>query len=302
MISSTPRRPLLIVLLGPTASGKTELGIQIAKQLKICIHNVDSRQLYKGMDVGTAKPTKSQRREVEHKLIDLRSPDKPITLKEFHEVAQLSIEKSFANKNIALIVGGSGLYIKAITSGLIPPAVSPQIGLRNQLSQISQKECHQILKICDEKAAARISSMDQIRTQRALEVFYATGKAMTEQEGKNPPPWEILEIGMDPKDLKTRISSRTNEIYKNGLLQETKMLADKFSKNLPILKTIGYGEALQVLEKKIKLCDAISLTTRRTSQLAKKQRTWFKRKHSPIWINNEEPLREALSLIESVLR
>ena len=218
-MSST--KPLVIVLLGPTASGKTKIAIDLAEKLKVNVHNIDSRQLYIGMDIGTAKPTKQQMERVKHYLVDIRKPNEPISFKEFQEAAQSSLEKSLQEKSMAFLVGGSGLYLKAITSGLRPSAVPPNKSLRQQLNEIGQKGCYQLLKSSDSKASERIAPTDAIRTQRALEVLYATGESITKQEGADPPKWKILELGLNPKNLRQRITNRTNQLYMNGLIQET---------------------------------------------------------------------------------
>ena len=295
------KKPLVIVLLGPTASGKTKLAIELAETLKLNIHNIDSRQLYIGMDIGTAKPNPEQRRRIKHYLVDIRTPDQPITLKEFQETAESSLNKTIQECSIPFLVGGSGLYLKAITSGLRPSLVPPSKTLRKQLNDLGQSECYELLKISDPASAKRISSADAIRTQRALEVLYATGESMTRQESSTPPPWQILELGLNPPNLRERIRNRTKGLYANGLIQETEQLICEYSQELPLLKTIGYGEALKVIQSKLTIKTAIEITNQRTNQFAKRQRTWFRRKHNPIWLNNEEPLREALSLIKTSL-
>ena len=299
---ATTKQQLVIVLLGPTASGKTETALDLAEKLNLEIHNIDSRQLYIGMDIGTAKPTKTQMNRVKHFLVDIRKPNNPITFKEFQEEAQLSLEVAFQKQGVAFLVGGSGLYLKAITAGLRPPAVPPIKNLRKQLCELGQAQCFQLLKSSDPKASTRISPNDAVRTQRALEVLYATGQSITEQESAEPPPWKILELGLNPKNLRERIAHRTNQIYRNGLFEETKLLINEYTKELPLLQTIGYGEALQVIQGKITTEKAIETTNYRTNQFAKRQRTWFRRQHNPKWLNDEEPLKEALSLIKSALR
>jgi len=299
---ATTKQQLVIVLLGPTASGKTETALDLAEKLNLEIHNIDSRQLYIGMDIGTAKPTKTQMNRVKHFLVDIRKPNNPITFKEFQEEAQLSLEVALQKQGVAFLVGGSGLYLKAITAGLRPPAVPPIKNLRKQLCELGQAQCFQLLKSSDPKASTRISPNDAVRTQRALEVLYATGQSITEQESAEPPPWKILELGLNPKNLRERIAHRTNQIYRNGLFEETKLLINEYTKELPLLQTIGYGEALQVIQGKITTEKAIETTNYRTNQFAKRQRTWFRRQHNPKWLNDEEPLKEALSLIKSALR
>tara|TARA_Y100001968_G_scaffold316590_1_gene344618 strand:- start:106 stop:1005 length:900 start_codon:yes stop_codon:yes gene_type:complete len=294
-------KPLVIVLLGPTASGKTDLGIEIAKKLKLDIHNIDSRQIYKGMDIGTAKPTKDQQKIIKHFLIDICEPNQPITFHEFQKIAQSSLQANLKKKAIGLLVGGSGLYLQALTKGLQPPAVGPQKSLRKQLQKIGQYQCHQILQQCDPIAAKKISVSDYVRTIRALEVFYATAIPMSQQKKSQSPPWKILEIGLDPTNLKEKISHRTQQIYNNGLIEETKYLINKFGKDLPLLKTIGYQEALSIITGEINVSEAIEITTKRTNDFAKRQRTWFKKQHTPTWLNDEKPLRESISLIQDVI-
>ena len=298
---ATTKQQLVIVLLGPTASGKTETALDLAEKLNLEIHNIDSRQLYIGMDIGTAKPTKTQMNRVKHFLVDIRKPNNPITFKEFQEEAQLSLEVALQKQGVAFLVGGSGLYLKAITAGLRPPAVPPIKNLRKQFCELGQAQCFQLLKSSDPKASTRISPNDAVRTQRALEVLYATGQSITEQESAEPPPWEILELGLNPTNLRERIAHRTNQIYRNGLFEETKLLINEYTKELPLLQTIGYGVALQVIQGKITTEKAIETTNYRTNQFAKRQRTWFRRQHNPKWINDVEPLREALSLIKDGL-
>ncbi len=295
------KQPLVIVLLGPTASGKTELAIEIAQQLNLSIHNIDSRQVYVGMDIGTAKPNKEQLLKIHHYLIDLKQPNQPITLKEFQSFAQESLNQTINATDMAFLVGGSGLYLKAITKGLLPPAVPPQQDLRKQLGKLGQNVCFELLKSADPKSAKRISRADYVRTQRALEVLYSTGRPMSLQQGSNPPPWRILEIGLNPNNLRQRIAQRTEKLYKNGLIEETRELQDKFGSDLPMLQTIGYKEALEVIQNKSSINEAISITNRRTRQFAKRQRTWFRRQHNPHWLSDEEPLREAVALIKTVL-
>ena len=293
--------PLVIALMGPTASGKTELALEIAEQLDLTIHSVDSRQLYIGMDIGTAKPNEEQQNRVKHHLIDLRQPDEPMTLQEFQKEAQLSLNKALTIKRIALLVGGSGLYLKAITAGLQPPAVPPQPHLREQFTSLGQETSYQLLKAADPLAAEKISQSDSVRTQRALEVIYATGNSISSQQTSKAPPWKVLELGLDPPDLKDRIIKRTQKLFQNGLLEETTYLSERFGPDLPMLQTIGYKEALEVIQGKSELNEAINKTTTRTQQFAKRQRTWFKGKHHPQWLKDEEPLREALSIIKAGL-
>ena len=295
-------QPLVITLLGPTASGKTALSLEIAETLGLPVINVDSRQLYRAMDVGTAKPTAKQQARVPHHLLNLRNPDQPITLQEFQAEALPCIEAVLQQCDMALLVGGSGLYLKALIQGLQPPAVAPQPKLREQLTTMGQAICHPLLQTADPAAAARIDPADAVRTQRALEVIYATGLPMSTQATATPPPWRVLELGLNPNNLKQRIQERTEQMYRDGLVNETRLLADRYGTDLPLLQTIGYGEALGLLNGNLSESEAIRITSQRTRQFAKRQRTWFRRQHSPHWLKGPAFVEEAMTLIQKHLR
>ena len=296
-----PNQPLVIVLLGPTASGKTDLAIALARALDLAVLNVDSRQLYRQMDVGTAKPTAAQRAQARHELLDLRDPDQPLNLQEFRAIAEAQLNAELARKPLALLAGGSGLYLQAITQGMNPPAVPPQPQLRAQLAALGQPLCHQLLRQGDPVAAGRIAAADAVRTQRALEVLYATGRPLSEQQGATPPPWRLLELGLNPANLEARIAERTRALYGQGLVAETEVLIGRYGPELPLLDTIGYAEARQLLAGTLTEAEAGALTQQRTRQFAKRQRTWFRRRHRPCWLAGEGEaalLEQALQEVE----
>ena len=296
-----PNQPLVIVLLGPTASGKTDLAIALARALDLAVLNVDSRQLYRQMDVGTAKPTAAQRAQARHELLDLRDPDQPLNLQEFRAIAEAQLNAELARKPLALLAGGSGLYLQAITQGMNPPAVPPQPQLRAQLAALGQPLCHQLLRQGDPVAAGRIAAADAVRTQRALEVLYATGRPLSEQQGATPPPWRLLELGLNPANLEARIAERTRALYGQGLVAETEVLIGRYGPELPMLDTIGYAEARQLLAGTLTEAEAGALTQQRTRQFAKRQRTWFRRRHRPCWLAGEGEaalLEQALQEVE----
>ena len=299
--ASRAYQPVTIALMGPTASGKTDLALELAEALDLAVISVDSRQLYRGMDVGTAKPTAAQRRRVRHELLDLRDPDQPINLQEFTTLAQVAIAAEHRRRGVALLVGGSGLYLEALLRGLAPPAVPPQPALRAQLEGLGQPLCHGLLRQADPEAAARIAPADAVRTQRALEVLYATGRPFSTQRRQQPPPWRVLEIGLQPTDLRERIQRRTARMYEEGLVEETAALLARFGADCPLLRTMGYDEARRLLAGELDRSAAIALTERRTRQYAKRQRTWFKRRHSPVWLGQsrldigQEPSQEGHS-------
>ncbi|MCP9772124.1 tRNA (adenosine(37)-N6)-dimethylallyltransferase MiaA [Synechococcus sp. Tobar12-5m-g] len=295
-----PPLPVL-VLLGPTASGKTELAIRIAEALDLAVLSVDSRQLYQGMDIGTAKPTALQQARVRHELLDLRPPDQPINLHAFRQAAHSCIAAEQTRRGMVFLVGGSGLYLQALIRGLDPPAVPPQPALRDQLARLGQATCHQLLTRADPIAAARIAAADAVRTQRALEVLYATGRPHSAQRASRPPPWQVLELGLDPAKLHERIAQRTRLLYSAGLVEETAGLMRRYGNDLPLLETIGYGEAKRQLAGTLSHPEAIGLTEQRTRQFAKRQRTWFRRQHQPLWLEGEDPLQQALEAVKRVL-
>ena len=294
-------KPLVIVLIGPTASGKTDLAIEIAKFFNMTIHNVDSRQIYKEMDIGTAKPTKTQQQEIRHYLINLTNPDQSINVKEFQKIATNSINKEILEGMHPFLVGGSGLYMNSIINGFITPDVPPKKLFRSKLSKLGQMECWELLQICDPVTAQKISAEDHIRTIRALEVFYTTGKPISIQQSTNPPPWKVLEIGLDCDDLNERIIRRTKIMFKNGIIEETKNLMNKYGVDLPLLKTIGYREAINVIKNNHKINDAIEITSKKTINFAKRQRTWFRNKNNPYWLDNKNPLKDAIIKIQSTI-
>ena len=294
-------QPHVIVLIGPTASGKTELAIEIAEHFKTHIHNIDSRQIYKFMDIGTAKPSENQQKKIKHFLIDIEEPIYPINVKKFQDIAQNSINKEIKKNNLPFLVGGSGLYMNSITKGFFLTNVPPHKNLRGQLEKLGQRECWELLKNCDPISTKKINSSDQIRTIRALEVFYLTGKPLSTQNGQKPPNWKIIELGLDRIDLKERILQRTKNMFFSGIIEETKHLISLYGSDLPILKTIGYREAKEFLNNHLTIDNAIELTTTKTIQFAKRQRTWFRNKNNPIWLDNKNLLKDAIIKIESFL-
>ena len=298
-MSSYP--PHVIILIGPTASGKTELAIEIAEYFKTHIHNIDSRQIYRSMDIGTAKPSKNQQKKIKHFLIDIEEPINQMNVKQFQEIAQESIKKEIKKNLLPFLVGGSGLYMNSITKGFFVPNVPPQNNLRRQLEELGQKKCWELLKNCDPISAKNINFADHIRTVRALEVFYVTGKPLSTQKSQKPPDWKILELGLDRANLKERILQRTKNMFSSGIIDETKQIISEYGSELPILETIGYREAKDVLKNNLTIEKAIELTSTKTIQFSKRQKTWFRNKNNPIWLNNKNLLKDAIIKIESFL-
>ncbi|AFZ46334.1 tRNA delta(2)-isopentenylpyrophosphate transferase [Cyanobacterium stanieri PCC 7202] len=265
----------LIVVCGATASGKSSLALKLAQTLNSIIISADSRQVYQEFDIGTAKPTSQEQKIIPHYLIDICHPTETLTLADYQEKAQTLIEQ---NHHLPpLLVGGTGLYIKSITKGLKIPRVAPQHQLRQQLTNYDQKQRYAMLKQIDNEATKKIHPNDETRTIRALEVYYVTGKPISQQQGESPPSYPILQIGLhcDSEMSRQRIRQRTSTMFDEGLVQEVETLMAKYGADLPLLNTLGYGEIKQYLLGNISLDEARELIVSHTSQFAKRQRTWF---------------------------
>ncbi len=287
----------LIVICGATATGKSSLAMALAARLAGVILSADSRQIYREFDIGTAKPSPVDRQQVPHTLIDICDPTKTLTLAEYQAQAQLSLDQiasaasassSASSVPQPLLVGGTGLYIKSIVRGLKIPRVAPQPQLREQLSQLGQPFCHKLLHQIDPAAAAKIHPHDQVRTQRALEVFYVSGQPISQQQGEQRPSYPILQLGLDCQDLdclSLRIARRTAEMIEQGLRDEVADLSQKYGSDLPLLSTLGYREMAQHLDGKLTLRQAEAEIALHTRQFAKQQRTWFKTDSSIIWFD-----------------
>lgn len=266
----------LIVICGATATGKSSLALKLAQELNTKIISADSRQVYQEFDIGTAKPSLQEQSLVPHYMIDVCKPNEILTLAQYQEQTQTIIDSNPTKP--VLLVGGTGLYIKAIVRGLKIPRVSPQPRLRSHLETFSQCERYAFLSQIDENATLKIHPNDSVRTIRALEVYYVTGKPISEQQGENPPPYSILQIGLDcDLDLlELRIKKRTEIMLNQGLVKEVEYLINKYGEDLPLLNTLGYAEIKQYLLGEISLLETKDLIVLHTRQFAKRQRTWFK--------------------------
>ena len=294
----------LIVILGATATGKTSLAIALAKHLNSPILSADSRQVYRHLDIGTAKPTLEERQDVPHYLIDIAEPDTTLTLADYQDQAQNLIAKFHAEGVTPILVGGSGLYIKAIVSGLKIPRVSPQPDLRSQFEDLGQNYCYQVLQQVDPDGATKIHANDQVRTMRSLEVFYVTGLPLSAQQGEKSPDYPIVQLGLECDDLEAYrklVSDRTEKMLENGWLDELRDLQFRYGEDLPLLKTLGYSEMSDYLANKNDLETAKLLTVTHTCQFAKRQRTWFRGSGNgdlPIhWLRSGSGLEQAISIL-----
>ncbi|MGK7958790.1 MAG: tRNA (adenosine(37)-N6)-dimethylallyltransferase MiaA [Crocosphaera sp.] len=286
----------LIVICGATATGKTALAIEIAQSINSIIISADSRQVYREFDIGTAKVTQLEQSLISHYLIDICEPTEILTLAEYQEKAQSLIDKNI--DNFPLLVGGTGLYIKSIVKGLKIPRVSPQPQLRLQLQALGQQQCYQILQQLDPLACEKIHPNDQVRTLRALEVFYVTGIPISEQQGEKIPSYPIIQIGLDcdSEELKKRIEKRTKKMIETGLVEEVEKIVKQYGWELPLLKTLGYAEIVNYLQGKLSLAEAEKEIIIHTRQFAKRQRTWFRAYPEIEWFDTASS-----NLVETVL-
>ena len=284
--------PRLITICGATATGKSGVALALAGRLQSSILSADSRQVYREFDIGTAKPTAVDRTCVPHHLIDICDPTETLTLADYQQQAQnLIADVDFPLSPPLLLVGGTGLYIKSIVRGLKIPRVAPMPELRSQLAELGQSQCYAMLQQVDRSAAEKIHLNDPVRTLRALEVFYATGRPISEQQGENPPNYPILQIGLDGEIdvLVDRIEQRTEQMLERGWIAEVEYLCKKYGCDLPLLNTLGYQEMKQYLAGDIKLAEAKELTILHTRQFAKRQRTWFRAYPEIEWFDVSTP-------------
>ncbi|MEM7727147.1 MAG: tRNA (adenosine(37)-N6)-dimethylallyltransferase MiaA [Cyanobacteria bacterium P01_A01_bin.45] len=290
----------LIVICGATATGKSGLALNLAKRLGSIIISADSRQVYREFNIGTAKPNLIEQNQVPHYLINICDPTDTLTVADYQQKAQKIISfppDSLPFSSPPFLVGGTGLYIKSITRGMKIPRVAPQPQLRSQLEFIGQVQLYQMLQQVDEVAAQKIHHRDLVRTLRALEVFYTTGIPISALQGENPPDYPILQIGLDceVKHLTNRIAHRTEQMIKDGFVEEVKYLVQKYGGDLPLLNTLGYQEINLYLAGNISLDEAKELIVLHTRQFAKRQRTWFRKVDQIEWFDTE-----CIDLLEKV--
>lgn len=276
-------RPPLVVIVGPTAVGKTDISIQLAERLAGEIVSADSRLFYRGMDIGTAKATPAQRARVSHHLIDVADPDQVWSLAVFQRAAYQAIAEIHARGRLPFLVGGTGQYIRAVMEGWKIPKVrsNPRLreALENWAAEIGFDELHDRLAALDPKAAARIDYRNLRRTVRALEVILRTGQQFSAQRRKEPPPYRSLQIGLTRprKELYARIDARIDAMLEDGFVEEVKeLLRQGYSPDMPTLSAIGYRKIVAYLKGETSLEEAVKLMKRHTRQFVRRQANWFK--------------------------
>lgn len=292
----------LIVILGPTAVGKTGLAIELAQAINGEILNADSRQIYRYMDVGTAKPTLEQRQQVPHHLLDIVDPDENLSLAQYQQMAYSAIEAIHKRERVPLLVGGTGQYITAVVEGWTVPEVPPNPALRAELETFAAENgaetLHQRLREVDSVAADNIDYRNVRRVIRALEVYRDSGQRISELQRKNPPPYSILQLGLtlDRQKLYDRADWRVGEMIAHGFVNEVRSLLDKgYSRTLPSMSGLGYREIAAHLLDGVPLVEAVNATKIATHDFIRRQYTWFRGHDSGIlWHNMENTSGAAL--------
>ena len=279
----------LIVLLGPTASGKTSLALKLAKKYNGEIISADSRTIFEYMDIGTAKPTHSERKIVPHYLLDIIKPDEEFSVAEFQKMAYEKIDDILSRGKVPFLVGGSGLYINAVTEGFLIPKIKADRKLRQRLETEDLKKLQKKLKKLDPLAYRKIEKNNKRRIIRALEVCLKTGQKFSESQISQKPDFQILKIGIkiSRQKLYQKINQRTDQMIKDGLVKEVKKLYKMgYDFNLPVMNGLIYKEIGEYVRGKISLKDAIEKAKQKTRNFSKRQTTWFRRDKNIKWISN----------------
>ncbi len=307
------RYPKIIVVLGPTASGKSALAVKIAKKFNGEIISADSRQIYRGMDIGTAKPTKKEFSRIFHYLIDVKNPDQNYTAVDYKQDAIKAIKKVIGKNKLPILIGGTGLYIKAVIDNLEIPDVKPDQKLREKLDE-EIKKCglkHVFEKLVDldPEAVYIVDPNNPRRVIRALEIVLKTKKSFSAQRQAGKPMLDFLEIGLDvpKKELDKRIDKRVDLMIRAGLLKEVEKLVKKYGTKQQSFDAIGYREIIGFLnnlcysndrKNRIAIKQTTELIKRNTRNYAKRQMTWFKKDKRIHWVKNQ---KQAEKLVKKFL-
>ena len=273
----------LIVILGPTAVGKTKLAIELAQSIGGEIISADSRLFYRGMDIGTAKPSRQELHAVPHHLIDISDPDERWSVARFQDETNRIVKEISGRGNLPLLVGGTGQYLRAVTQGWQVPELPPNKSLRAALNrwaeEIGPQELYKRLAVIDPEAATKILPQNVRRTVRAFEVIFHTGKLFSAMKKKGEVPYSILQIGLiRPREiLYQRVDQRLELMIREGFVDEVKrLLSMGYHKSLPSMSAIGYAQIAAHLEGDISLEDAVKEIRRITRVFIRRQRNWFK--------------------------
>lgn len=290
----------VIFLMGPTATGKTDIAVSLFKQYPIDIISVDSAMVYKGMDIGTAKPSKELLNEVPHRLIDICEPDETYSAARFRVDALQNIEEIHSQNRIPLLVGGTGLYFRTLETGISDlPDADTKVRQRLELEagEVGWEVMHSRLAEIDPDSAERIHPNDPQRIQRALEIYEISGRSMTDHYNNgavSPFPFEVIKIILNPGDrsiLHERIKQRFLKMLDDGFIEEVRTFHkdDRFSGSLPAMRMVGYRQIWNYLDGETNYEEMVERGIVATRQLAKRQMTWLRKEENGIWLDSDEP-------------
>ena len=299
-----PPEPLLVVVLGPTASGKTSLSLSLAERFHGEIVNCDSVAMYREFEIGTAKPTLAERVLAPHHLLDFVDPAGYMTAGEYARLARRTIHEIKERKKLPIVAGGTGLYVRALLDGLFPgPQRSEELRdrLRDRATQKGPNHLHRVLHRLDPDAAAKIHANDSPKVIRAVEVCLASRQKMTEmwRQGRDPlEGFRILRIGLNPDrdTLYARINRRAARMFESGLVEETRRLLEKYGDAARPLASLGYRQALQLIRGELDTAIALQSAQQAHRNYAKRQMTWFRREPGVVWLSgfgDEPAIQEA---------
>jgi tRNA dimethylallyltransferase len=297
MTTEKEGKPRLLALLGPTAAGKTELSLRLAEKLDAELISCDSMCVYRGMDIGTAKPTEAERSRVPHHMIDIADPDEQFTVADYKERVEELILDLNARGKLPMLVGGTGLYLRAVVQDYpminVPPDPELREKLRAEAEATSREALHEQLAEVDPRAAEKIHHNDLKRVVRALEVFEKTGKPISraQEETTAESPYDSLKIGLEvPRDvLYERINRRVDEMLEDGLLEEVRALLDSgYSRDLYSMQSLGYRELAAYLADEHDLEEAVRLIKRNTRHFARRQLIWFRKEKNVNWVQTHD--------------
>ncbi len=295
--TAAPHRPRVAVLVGPTAVGKTAAAIELAEALNGEIISADSRYLYRGLDIGTAKPSLSERARVRHHLIDVTGPDQPWSLAEYQAAAEAAIADILGRGRLPLLVGGTGQYVRAVVEGWLVPPGAPAGPLRAELEQLlvtgGLQALGDRLRQVDPASAAVVDTRNPRRVIRALEVALTTGQSFVSQRQKSPPPFEAVWLGLwlPRPELYARLDARIDAMLAAGLVAEVQgLVAQGYGWDLPAMSAVGYRQIGSFLRGEDTLDDAVVEIRRATRQFVRRQANWFKMGDPAIhWVRASPP-------------
>ena len=300
-------KPKVIVIVGPTASGKTALSIELAKQIKGEIVSCDSMQIYKDMNIGSAKPSLEEMQGIKHYMIDIVEPDKRFSVAEYKKQAEQAIEEILSKGKMPIVIGGTGLYADSLIYGIEYPEIEFDKNYRNELENIANSKeglsnLYEKAKVIDSKAIEKISPNDKKRILRILEIYHSTGKTKTELEAesrKNEVKYDyrVFVINMDRQILYNRINKRVEIMIENGLIEEVKNLLDKYKEFPTAMQGLGYKEVVEYLNGYLTKDEMIEKIKQETRRYAKRQLTWFRKNKNTIWIDGLNDLQSNINII-----